>query len=97
MAKHYTVKKEINGQEYTAQFNGISAALDALDGSYIDDSKVTSTKKLSKYVFEHVIVDPPKLTADDFEDMETFNEVVKFGIDVMQGKFRNSKDESAAK
>lgn len=65
MAKFYTVNKVINGKEYTAQFNGISAALDATDNSYIDGSSNISMLKLSKYIFEHVIVDP-KIKLDDF-------------------------------
>ena len=95
MSKFYTAKKTINGTEYTAQFNGISAALEAFDNSYADNSDNTSILKLGKYIFENVIVSP-KVDIDDFESMEEFNEVVRFGSDVMQGKFRNTTDESAA-
>ena len=31
--KFYTVEKEINGKKYVAQFNGISAAIEAVDNS----------------------------------------------------------------
>ena len=34
MEKFKTVKKIIDGVEYTAQFNGLSAALEAVDNSY---------------------------------------------------------------
>ena len=34
--KFYTVEKDICGTHYVAQFNGISAALDAIDSCYID-------------------------------------------------------------
>ena len=94
--KPYTVEKEIGGVKYVAQFNGISAALKAIDGSYIDGSSNTSTEKLSSYLFEHVIVEPKGLTADDFDNMDDFNEVTAFARQVMQGDFRDKKDESTA-
>lgn len=93
MANFYTVKKTINGVEYTAQFNGLSAALKAVDNSYIDGTNNTSLEKLSKYLFDNVIVEPKGLTVDDFESMEDFNEVVTFARSVMQGDFRGSKNE----
>lgn len=95
--KFYTVKKTINGKEYTAQFNGISAALKAVDESYIDGTNNTSVEKLAKYLFENVIVEPKGLTADDFESMEEFNSVVAFAREVMQGDFREKTDASTAK
>ena len=94
MANFYTVKKTINGAEYTAQFNGLSAALKAVDNSYIDGTSNTSLEKLSKYLFDNVIVEPKGLTVDDFDSMEDFNEVVTFARGVLQGDFRNSKNES---
>ena len=97
MANFYTVKKAIKGKEYTAQFNGISAALDAVDSSYIEGTSNTSVLKLAKYLFENVIVEPKGLTPDDFDSMEEFNEVVTFAREVMQGDFREKKDEVAAK
>lgn len=95
--KYYTKTKEINGVKYTAQFNGISAALEAVDNSYIDGSSNISTVKLAKYLFENVIVEPKGLTPDDFETVEEFNEVTGWARDVMQGKFRDSENTSAAK
>ena len=93
--KPYTVKKEINGTEYVAQFSGISAALKAVDSSYADGTNNTSVEKLAKYIFDNIIVEPKGLTADDFESMEDFNEVVAFGREVMQGEFREKKDSEA--
>ena len=90
--KPYTVTKKINGKEYKAQFNGISAALDAVDNSYIEGTNNTSVAKLSKYLFENVIVEPAGLTADDFDSMEEFNAVVGFAREVMQGDFRDKKN-----
>lgn len=96
MAKFYTVDKEINGKKYTAQFNGISAALQAVDDSYIEGSSNTSTIKMAEYLFKHVIVEPKGLSIDDFDSMDEFNEVTQFARKVMQGEFRE-KDEGAAK
>lgn len=95
-SKFYQVTKEIKGIKYTAQFNGMSAALKAVDSSNmnVDGATTTSIEKMAKYIFENVIIEPKGLTADDFEDMEEFNEVVTFGREVMQGNFRNKKDEN---
>lgn len=92
--KFYTVKKEINGVTYTAQFNGLSTALRAVDNSYIEGSGNTSSEKFAKYILENVIVDP-KMDIDDFESTDELNEVVKFGREVMQGNFRDKKDKPA--
>lgn len=97
MAKIYTVDKEINGVKYVCQFNGISAALKAVDDSYIEGTNNTSVEKLAKYLFANVVVEPKGLTADDFDSMEEFNEVISFARQVMQGDFREKKVESATK
>ena len=90
--KFYTATKEINGKKYTAQFNGLSCALRAVDSTYIEGTNNTSVEKMADYIFQNVIVEPKGLTIDDFEIMEEFNEVVSFGRDVMQGKFRPEED-----
>lgn len=95
--KFYTVKKEINGTEYVAQFNGLSCALRAVDSSYIEGTNNTSIETLSKFIFDNVIVEPKGLTIDDFDDLDEFNEVVGFGREVMQGKFRDAANKSADK
>ena len=97
-SKFYTREKEINGKKYVAQFNGLSCALRAVDQSYIsDNSSNTSVEKMAEYIFKNVIVEPQGLTIDDFESMEEFNEVVTFGREVMQGKFREETNEKPAK
>ena len=93
----YTVKKEINGTTYIAQFNGLSAALKAVDSCYIEGTSNTSTEKLAKYLFENVIVEPKNLTIDDFESMDEFNDVITFAREVMQGDFREKKNDTAVK
>lgn len=77
--------KTINGVDYTAKFSGLSTALKALDDCYIEGSNNTSTKKLTEYLFANVITAPRNLSADNFETMEEFNEVISFARDVMQG------------
>lgn len=95
--KFYTTKKTINGTEYTAQFNGISASLEAVDNCYIDGTSNVSMVKLSEYVLSNVIVEPKGLTPDDFDTLEEFQEVIGFGREVMEGKFRPAKDDGATK
>ena len=98
MSKFYTVEKEINGTTYVAQFNGIGAALDAADSFYMEGSSNISMAKLTKYILANVIVEPKGLTADDFDNMDDLTEVVTFGRQVMQGDFRDKKnDEKATK
>lgn len=92
--KFYTVTKEINGVEYTAQFNGISAGLQMIDECKVNGD--VNNLELAKYVFQNVIVSP-KVNADDFETMSDCMDVVKFGMNVAQGKFRNQIDGSTAK
>ena len=95
--KFYTVEKEINGVKYVAQFNGISAAIEAVDNCYIDGSTNTSMSKLSKYILDNVIVEPKGLTADDFDSLDEFTEVISWGREVMQGEFRDKKIEAKSK
>jgi len=88
--KFYQVEKEIDGITYIAQFNGLSAALQALDDSYISGTSNISQVKLVKYILGNVIVEPKGLTADSFTDVDNFNKVIKFGTQVMHGKLRPS-------
>lgn len=94
MANFYQVKKTINGVEYTAQFNGVSAALRAVDACYIEGTQNISSFKLSEYVLDNVIVNP-KVSVDDFNSVEELNAVTEWGQQVMQGNFRNEEDEAA--
>lgn len=94
--KFYSRTKEINGVKYTAQFNGLSSAMKAIDNSYVgDNSKNVSILKMSSYIFENVIVEPAGLTVDDFDSFDELNEVVRWGMEVMQGKFRDENGSSA--
>ena len=94
--KPYIVEKEINGVKYIAQFNGLSAALEAVDSCYVDGSSNISTKKLNKYLLENVIVEPKGLTIDDFDSVEELNAVASFAREAMQGNFRDKAHEGAA-
>ena len=95
-AKFYEVSKEIRGKKYTAQFSGMSTALKAIDSCYIEGTNNTSTIKMTEYLFNNVLVEPKGLKIDDFEDMDEYNEVVGFAREVMQGKFRQKANETAA-
>ncbi len=95
MAKFYKVTKEINGTNYTFQFNGISAALKAVDECYIEGSSNLSLEKLNEYLLENVVVDP-KLALDDFDDVATLNKVTAYARKVMQGEIK-PEDEKKAK
>lgn len=92
MAQHYTVKKVIDGVEYTAQFNGNRAARRAVDSCYIDGSSNISIEKLTDYLLENVIVEPKGLDMDDFDDAKTLDKVTAFAREVMEGTFRDAKD-----
>ncbi len=89
--KFYQREKEINGVKYVAQFNGLSAALDAVDENYIDGSSNISTKKFAQYIFDNVILEPKGLTPDSFDNADDMNAVVKWATAVMQGKFRGKE------
>ena len=78
-------EKTINGKKYVAKFDGLLTALRGVDGSYIDGSSNTSTEKFAKFLFDKIIVKPEKLSVDDFDTMQEFNEVVTFARETMQG------------
>ena len=78
-------EKKIGGKKYVAKFDGLLTAMRAVDTTYIEGSDNTSIEKFSKFLFEKIIVSPEKLTMDDFETMEEFNEVVSFAREVMYG------------
>lgn len=88
MSKFYTVEKTIKGNDYKAQFNGLSVALRAVDESYIENSNNTSVEKMAQYLFDNVIVEPKGLTVDSFDNMDELNEVIEFARGVMQGELK---------
>ena len=94
--KFYQVSKKINGKEYIAQFNGISAALEAVDNCYIEGTQNISSVKMAEYLFKNVIVEPKGLTADDFDTLKDLNAVTDFAREVMHGNFREKINEGAA-
>lgn len=93
----YTVKKVIRGKEYVAQFSGVSTAVKAIDSSYIEGTNNTSTEKLGKFILDNIIVEPKGLKIDDFDSLEEFNEVTRWGRDVMYGNFRNKNQDTDKK
>ena len=95
--KFYTAEKTINGKKYIAQFSGISAAIEAVDNSYIGNTTNISMTKLGNYILKNIIVEPKNLTIDDFDSLEEFNEVIDWGMEVMQGNFRPKAVENKTK
>lgn len=92
-------KTTINGVEYTAQYSGsLRTAMQAhklcRDDKYPDKQ---DSEKLADYVLANVIVDPPGLTIEDFDDFDTLNSVVAFGTRVLNGRFSDEKNEAGAK
>ena len=97
MEKFARVTKEINGVKYTAQFNGIKAALEGVDNCYIKGTNQTSSVKVAEYLLKNVLIEPKKEDIDDFTDIEEFNEVISFLTDVSNGTFREETVEVKAK
>lgn len=92
MAKFYQVEKEIRGKKYVCVFNGIEAALEMADSTYVDGTSNTSLVKLANYLFENVVVTPKNLKPDDFADMKEFAEVIAFAKGVAQGDIQPKED-----
>lgn len=82
--KIYTVTKEINGVTYRAQFNGVREAVRATQ-QYKDELS------LDEYLLANVIVEPPGLQLDDFDDLMEFRQVINFAASVMAGRFRGEE------
>lgn len=99
MEKYNQVKKTINGVEYTAQYNGILAAQDAVDSTYIDGTNTTSIKKMTKYLLENVLVSP-KITEDNidehFKSVDEISDVIAFLSEVNNGSFQDKTDKTPA-
>lgn len=89
MFKPKTYTKTINGNTYTAQFNGLQASLDAFDECSLDNNRV-SISKMAQYVLKNVIIEP-KLSVNDFANLDELNAVVAFGTEVMKGTFQPEK------
>ncbi len=83
--KSYTATKEINGVTYRAQFNGVREAVRATQ-QYKDEMS------LDDYLLSNVIVDPPGLQMDDFDDLFEFRQVINFAASVMSGRFRGETE-----
>ena len=83
--KTYTATKEVNGVTYRAQFNGVREAVRAGNELGFDE-----------YLLENVIVDPPRLKLDDFENMDECRQVIRFAANVLAGRFRNSENTRGA-
>ena len=64
--KFRSITQNINGKDYTAQFNGLEPFLEATDNSYLDYANATSTEKMANYLFQNVLVSPSGIKINDF-------------------------------
>lgn len=91
--KPMIVTKEINGTEYTAQFNGMSARNEIVDLSS------EGVKKATPYLFENVLVTPKISDIDEYFgfDTDTYDKVVEFllGVATANKKYFPVADEKA--
>ena len=83
-----TVKKIINGLEYTAVWKGMAFANETRKKCRIGNTNMVSDYKVAEIVFSEIIISP-KVNINDFEDMNTFYEVLDFGGDVLFGTYWN--------
>ena len=90
-SKIYTATKEINGTTYRAQFNGVREAVRATQEYKKDEMG------FDEYLLSNVIVEPPGLQMDDFEDLFEFKQVIDFAASVMSGRFRGEEKSEADK
>lgn len=79
----YTATKEIRGTTYRAQFNGVREYVLATEMCKGDELK------MDEYLLSNVIVEPPGLKLDDFENVDEYRAVIRFAASVMLGRFRN--------
>lgn len=95
--QHKIFKKKIGEVEYTAQFYGLREAMKAHKACRDDKyPSMQDSEKLADYVLANVIVDPPGLTIESFDDFDILNGVVAFGTKVLNNKFR-PEDEAGTK
>lgn len=90
------IKKTINGVEYKAVWRGMAYTIECMEKCKIKGTDILSPDKLSEIVFDNIIVSP-KVSVDDFGDMETFSEVFEFGKSVLLGTFEKEKTKSQLK
>lgn len=86
-----TIKKVINGVEYTAVWKGYNYTTKRMKECLLQDKKHYSNEKLSAVVFGEIIINP-KVTVDDFDDIQTYNEVFEFGRSVLFGDFEKKSE-----
>ncbi len=87
--KFYTATKEIKGVTYTAQFNGVRPALEAIDRYKSNEIG------FYEYLLSNTIVDPPGLQIEDFDSVQELRAVVNFASSVMSGRFREIEEEQS--
>ena len=93
--KPISKEETINGVKCIAQFNGVSAMLEATNDADGD------SKKMVEYLFKNVLIEPKIDDMDEFfgTDVDFMNEVVSFASAVMRADekyFPKTNKESAS-
>lgn len=91
-----TIKKVINGVEYTAVWKGINFSNENIKQCTIKNTNLLSTSKLAKFVFDNIIINP-KVDIDSFDDISEFSAVLDFGKSVLFGTFEDDKSKTKLK
>lgn len=78
----YIAEKEIDGIVYRAKFKGMAFALRVEEECENNKSQL----RLSELLFREILISP-KVTLDDFTDLDTFFRVQSFLLDVAIGNF----------
>ena len=74
----------ICGTPYRAKFRGVAYANKIMELCRDENHGTLRRRELSKILFRDVLVSP-KVDMDDFDDMESYNEVFSFLFDVATG------------
>ena len=89
-------KKTINGKEYTAQYYGQRAAMkmrrECRDDKFANRQ---DEEKVADYILRNVIVDPPGLEIESFDDYDELTDVVTFGLMVLNNRFQQDNETGA--
>lgn len=89
-----TIKKTINGIEYTAVYRGMKVCNEILHLCVADEKTGRlAHEKLANAVFNEVITSP-KVNIDDFENLESYDKVIRFGKSILTGDFEEHKSKS---
>ena len=85
-------EKEIDGVLYKAQFKGIAFSKELMDNANENNSHY----QFGKILFEEVLISP-KIGIDDFADIDAYNKVYDFLLNVAMGTAKKIPSKSKLK